>query len=133
MSFMMAFGLASVMLCVGMLLRAKIPVFRKMLVPASVIGGMLGILFMNAVAGMGIEIGTDSDMFTQIVNNLFTVSFISISLTGTSGESGNAKGVLKGALGLGLVWCLLYALTPMVATAIVSVVGGSVGMDAIYG
>ncbi|MDE6016330.1 MAG: sodium:glutamate symporter [Acetatifactor sp.] len=133
MSFMMAFGLASVMLCVGMLLRAKIPVFRKMLVPASVIGGMLGILFMNAVAGMGIEIGTDSDMFTQIVNNLFTVSFISISLTGTSGESGNAKGVLKGALGLGLVWCLLYALTPMVATAIVSVAGGSVGMDAIYG
>ncbi|MDE7271091.1 MAG: sodium:glutamate symporter, partial [Acetatifactor sp.] len=133
MSFMMAFGLASVMLCVGMLLRAKIPVFRKMLVPASVIGGMLGILFMNAVAGMGIEIGTDSDMFTQIVNNLFTVSFISISLTSTSGESGNAKGVLKGALGLGLVWCLLYALTPMVATAIVSVVGGSVGMDAIYG
>lgn len=133
MSFMMAFGLASVMLCVGMLLRAKIPVFRKMLVPASVIGGMLGILLMNAAAGMGIELGTDSDMFTRIVNDLFTVSFISISLTSTSGENGSAKGVLKGALGLGLVWCLLYALTPIVATAIVSVAGDSAGMDAVYG
>lgn len=133
MSFMMAFGLASVMLCVGMLLRAKIPVFRKMLVPASVIGGMLGIVFMTVTAGTGIDIGTDSDMFTQIVNNLFTVSFISISLTSTSGEDGSAKGVLKGALGLGLVWCLLYALTPMVATAIVMAFGEGAGMDAIYG
>lgn len=133
MRFMMAFGLASVMLCVGMLLRAKIPVFRKMLVPASVIGGMLGFLFMNVVSWAGIDVGTDSDMYTLVVNDLFTVSFISISLTSVPKEGGNAKGVLKGAVGLGLVWCLLYALTPLVATAIVSIAGSSVEMDAIYG
>lgn len=133
MRFMMAFSLASVMLCVGMLLRAKIPVFRKMLVPASVIGGMLGFLFMNLVSELGVDIGTDSDMYTLIVNDLFTVSFISISLTSTPKGSGSARGVVKGALGLGLVWCLLYALTPLVATAIVGVAGESVGMDAIYG
>lgn len=133
MRFMMAFGLASVMLCVGMLLRAKIPVFRKMLVPASVIGGMLGFLLMNVAAGAGIDVGTDSDMYTLIVNDLFTVSFISISLTSAPQEGGNAKGVLKGALGLGLVWCLLYALTPMVATAIAGLAGKSVEMDAMYG
>lgn len=132
MRFMMAFGLASVMLCVGMLLRAKIPAFRKMLVPASVIGGMLGFLFMNVVSWAGIDVGTDSDMYTLVVNDLFTVSFISISLTSVPKE-GNAKGVLKGALGLGLVWCLLYALTPLVATAIVGIAGSSVEMDAMYG
>lgn len=133
MRFMMAFGLASVMLCVGMLLRAKIPVFRKMLVPASVIGGMLGFVFINVISGLGIDVGTDSDMYTTIVNDLFTVSFISISLTSVPKESGNAKDVIKGTIGLGLVWCLLYALTPMVATAIVSVTGSSVGMDTMYG
>lgn len=133
MSFMIAFGFASVMLCLGMLLRAKIPAFRSMLVPASVIGGMFGFLFMNFVSLTGIDIGTDSGMYTAIVNDLFTVSFISISLTSAPRESGNAKGVIKGAVGLGLVWCLLYALTPMVATAIAYIAGNSVGMDAIYG
>jgi ESS family glutamate:Na+ symporter len=133
MSFMVAFGLASVMLCVGMLLRAKIPVFRTMLVPASVIAGMLGFLFMNVVAGLGMDVGVDSDVYTSIVNHLFTVSFISISLTSVPKENSNAKGVVRGIVGLGLVWCLLYALTPMVATAIVAVAGGSVQMDTMYG
>lgn len=134
MSFMMAFGLASVMLCVGMFLRAKISFFRNMLVPASVIGGIIGIIFMNIVTNIGIDVGTDSAMYTTIVNNLFTVSFISISLTSTpKGENNTAKAVIKGAVGLGLVWCLLYALTPMIATAIIYVLGKSVGMDAIYG
>ena len=59
MNFMMAFGLSSVMLCLGMFLRAKISILRKMLVPSSVIGGVLGIIFMNSVSVMGIDIGTN--------------------------------------------------------------------------
>lgn len=133
MSFMMAFGLSSVMLCVGMFLRAKIPILRKMLVPSSVIGGVIGILFMNSVSIMGIDIGTSSEMYTVIVNNLFTISFISISLTSTPKENNSAKEVMKGAVGLGLVWCLLYALTPIVATVLISILGRDSKMDAIYG
>lgn len=133
MSFMLAFGFASVMLCVGMLLRAKVPFLRKMLVPASVIGGMLGFVFMNVMGWLGIDIGTDANMYTAIVNDLFTVSFISISLTSAPKEAGGTKDVLKGAVGLGLVWCLLYALTPLVATGIVAVLGESFGMDVMYG
>lgn len=133
MSFMMAFGLASVMLCLGMFLRAKIPVFRNMLVPASVIGGALGIIFMNVAAGMGVDVGTDSNMYTMIVNNLFTLSFISISLTSAPKGESNVKEMIKGTVGLGLVWCLLYALTPMVATGIVAIGGERVQMDTIYG
>lgn len=134
MSFMMAFGLASVMLCLGMALRAKVPFLRNMLVPASVVGGIIGIIFMNVVSGMGIDIGISSDMFTMIVNNLFTISFISISLTSSpEGGGGTAGGVIKGAVGLGLTWCLLYALTPIVATVLILLAGKSVNMDAIYG
>lgn len=133
MSFMMAFGLASVMLCMGVFLRAKIPAFRNMLVPASVIGGALGIIFMNVAAGMGVDVGTDSNMYTMIVNNLFTLSFISISLTSAPKGESNVKEMIKGTVGLGLVWCLLYALTPMVATGIVAIGGERVQMDTIYG
>jgi ESS family glutamate:Na+ symporter len=134
MSFMMAFSLAGIMLCAGMFLRAKVPVFQNMLVPASVIGGIIGVILMNLVTGAGIDIGTDQAMYTNIVNHLFTISFISISLTSTpKSENDGAKNVLKGALGLGLVWCLLYALTPIIATALIAALGKNIYMDAVYG
>ena len=134
MSFMMAFGWASVMLGLGVLLRAKIGFLRNMLVPASVIAGILGIIFMNAALNIGIDVGTDFHMFTDIVNHLFTVSFISITLTTTpKNETNNAKNTIRGAVGLGLVWCFLYALTPIAATAAVALSGESVGMDSMYG
>lgn len=134
MSFMMAFGWASVMLCVGVMLRAKIPFLRNMLVPASVIAGILGAVFMNVLPAVGIGTGTDDRMFTEIVNNLFTVSFISISLTSTPKDEGNAaKNVLKGAVSLGLIWCLLYALTPLIAAGVVQLFGKPFGMNPIYG
>ena len=134
MSFMMAFGWASIMLCIGVFLRAKVPFLRNMLVPASVIAGVFGIIFVNVMGGFQISIGTDTNMFTSIVNNLFTVSFISISLTSSpKGEGNTAKNMLKGTVGLGIVWCLLYALTPMIAVGIIALIGKNFGMDSIYG
>lgn len=134
MSFMMAFGWASIMLCIGVFLRAKVPFLRNMLVPASVIAGVLGIVFVNVMGSLNFGIGTDTDMFTTIVNNLFTVSFISISLTSSpKGEGNSAKNALKGTIGLGIVWCLLYALTPMIAVGLIAIFGKGVGMDSIYG
>lgn len=134
MTFMMAFGWASIMLCIGVFLRAKVPFLRNMLVPASVIAGVLGIVFVNVMGSLNFGIGTDTDMFTTIVNNLFTVSFISISLTSSpKGEGNSAKNTLKGTIGLGIVWCLLYALTPMIAVGLIAIFGKGVGMDSIYG
>lgn len=133
-SFMMAFGLASVALCLGTFLRARIPVLKNMLVPASVIAGMLGLVFMNAMPAVGIDIGTDGNMYTDIVNHLFTVSFISISLTGSNDNGTSAtKSIMQGATGMGLVWCLLYALTPLLGMLIIGMIGEPFGMDAIYG
>ncbi len=133
MSFMMAFGWASVMLCIGIFLRAKVAFLRNMLVPASVVGGVVGIGFMNIISCLEIDIGTSVSMFTDIVNNLFTISFISISLGSTSKEKNNAQNVMRGAFGMGIVWCLLYAITPIVASAVVYIMSGYSGMDAIYG
>ncbi|MBR3786391.1 MAG: sodium:glutamate symporter [Firmicutes bacterium] len=131
---MIAFGLASIMLCIGTFLRAKISFLRNMLVPASVIAGILGFIFMNLIAKFDINIGTDSVMYTDIVNHLFTISFISISLTSSdSSEAGAGKQIFKGALGMGTVWCLLYALTPLVGMGLISVLGKFFNMDPIYG
>ncbi len=134
MSIMTAFGWASLMLCLGMLLRAKVPFLRNMLVPASVIAGILGFALMNVLNAFQIPSGTEFDMFTTIVNELFTVSFISISLTSTpKSEGSNTKNVLNGAIGMGLIWCLLYALTPLIGYGVIALTGASVEMDGIYG
>lgn len=134
MSFMMAFGWASIMLCIGMLLRAKIPILRNMLVPASVIAGVLGFVFINAADALGIGIGTDTGMFTNIVNHLFTVSFISITLTSPAKDGGNStKNMIQGAWGLGVVWSFLFALTPLVGAGLVAIFGKNVSMGSIYG
>ena len=132
MSFMLAFGWASVMLCIGVFLRARIPVLRNMLVPASAIAGVIGCIFMNAMTQTGMDLGMDANIYTDIVNNLFTVSFISITLTVTpQSENGHSKDMWKGIIGMGIVWCFLYALTPIIGMCIVSAVGGS--LDSIYG
>jgi len=133
-SFLMAFGLASIALCLGTFLRAKVPFLRNMIVPASVIAGLLGLVFMNTIPGLGVNIGTDGNMYTDIVNHLFTISFISISLTGSGDQGeGTAKNIFKGALGMGMVWNLLYALTPLLGMLLIKVIGGTFGMDPIYG
>lgn len=133
-SFMMAFGFSSIALCLGTLLRAKVPALRKMLIPASVIAGIIGVIFMNAAAGLKWNVGTDAGMFTEVVNQLFTVSFICISLTSAEKTEGSsAKSIAKGAWGMGIVWCLLYSLTPLIGMLLIAVLGKGFDMDAIYG
>lgn len=140
---MIALGIASVMICLGMVLRAKVPFLRKMLVPVGVIAGVLGFLFMNVVYGvlhwdLG---GANSAMYTEIVNVMFTISFISIGLTDTKkkksapSEEGKKKsgGAMKGALGMGMVWCALYTLTPVIGYLVIALVGKPVGMAPEYG
>lgn len=131
MSFMIAFGIASVMLCIGMILRTKVPFLRSMLVPASVLAGLLGMVVMNT----GIVTQTDTGIFTQMVNYLFTIIFISIGLTSTRpGKNKSAsKNIAKGSLGLGFIWNILYALTPAVGAIIILLIGGYFGMNAFYG
>lgn len=133
-TFLMAFGLASIALCAGTFLRAKVPFLRNMLVPASVIAGILGLIFMNVVSGLGLNVGTDANMYTQIVNHLFTISFISISLTGSSQKGeGSAKGIAKGAVGMGMIWNFLYAFTPLIGMLLISLIGDAFDMAPIYG
>lgn len=133
-SFMIAFGIAGVALCLGTFLRAKVGFLRNMLVPASVVAGILGMIFMNVTSELGINIGTDETMYTEIVNHLFTISFISICLTGAgNGKENTTKNIMHGTWGMGIVWCLLYALTPLVGFAVIGLVGKGFDMDAVYG
>ncbi len=135
MNIMMSLGWAGVMLLIGVLFRAKVPLFQKILVPASVLAGIAGTVFMN----LGLDIGIKAEDYTNIVNEIFTISFISIGLTDTEkkenggDKGGTAKSIFQGCFGMGLVWCVLYAVTPVVGYGIIRLVGSACGMDALYG
>lgn len=129
---MIAFGIASIMICIGMIIRTKVPFIRKMIVPASVIAGLLGLVLMNT----GLITSTDSAMYVNIVSFLFTITFISIGLTSnpkSSSSSSAGKSIAKGSLGLGFLWNILYALTPAVGAILILGIGGFFGMDPVYG
>lgn len=132
MSFMIAFGLASAMLCVGLIIRTKVGFIKRMLVPTSVIAGIVGFFVMNS----GLITAIDSEMYIEIVTLLFTVTFISIGLTSnpkSKATASSGKDVAKGSLGMGFTWNILYALSPVVAVLILLLIGRFFGMDAVYG
>jgi len=125
-----------IMLLIGMVCRAKIPFLGNILMPASVIGGIIGFIFMNL--GLLKPLGVDPSMCSEIVGFFFTLSFISIGLTGLPKEEGESSGeaskqLLKGSIGLGLLWDIMYGLTPLLGFIVLFIVGKPFGMDAKYG
>lgn len=132
MKVMIGLSLIGTMLCVGMAFRAKIPFLREMLVPSSVIAGVFGLILMNT----GVVKEVNSNLYTEIVNEIFTISFISIGLTNNAVQDdskGKNHNTAKGAWGLGMIWNLIYGLTPIIGVIIILFMGRSTHMNPIYG
>lgn len=55
MSVLLGLSFISIMLIVGVFLRATIPFFQKFLVPACQIGGILGFLIINMTGFSGVK------------------------------------------------------------------------------
>lgn len=141
-SIVVAFGIASVMLCLGMFLRGKCKAFQRMLMPVSVIGGVLGLLFVNLILTRVDISGVTVKDFSNIVDVFFVMSFISIGLTGgkkkkkktaNNEEKKKSSGSVSGAMGMALIWCMLYAITPVAGILIVSLIGRAFDMNPMYG
>lgn len=132
-----AFGFAGIMLCVGILIRGKMRLFQSMLMPASVIGGIIGFFIMNLfLANLD---AIDTKNFSDIVDVFFVMSFISIGLTGSRSKDPKPEKLKKGsnsvngAIGMALIWCILYALTPVMGILIITGIGKIFDMDPMYG
>ncbi|MGN0976209.1 MAG: sodium/glutamate symporter [Gemmiger sp.] len=151
MDVLMSFGLAGVALLLGMAIRGKSKFVQSMLIPASVMGGVIGFLCMNTFLPQLTD-KVSFDGYTTIVNTLFTVSFISIGLTrparqkqaapepgaGAADKKGRPKKkkggpLYRGSMGMGLAWCILFSLQGGLGILIASLVGPLFGMGGIYG
>ena len=95
------FGWMSVMLLLGIFLRAKISLFQKFLFPSCLIGGVLGLVV------LGLEvIHLDVKTIEAFAFHFFNISFISVGLTPSgAGRDAESKGkeVLRGPLWMALM------------------------------
>lgn len=128
-------GVMSVLLLLGVFLRRCIPFFRKSLLPASIIAGVLGFLLIN----IGV-IPVKQSVFEVVSFHLLNLSFMSITLASTrkvvNGEQkrGKEKNV-RGGLWLALLWGALVSVQIVVA-GVISVVFWKTGwrhFEPLYG
>lgn len=73
----MAFALMAAMLFLGGVLRKRIPFLQQSLVPASILGGVLGFVLLSFALIPGY---TPAD-FNSLTFHFFTLSFMSLCLT----------------------------------------------------
>ena len=97
---LLALAVMGAALWVGSFLRAKIPFFQRFMVPASVIGGILGLICFN----VGF-LPVSGEMFQALAYHLFIISFISIGLTSAqkTGDQKLGRQIFRGAGWMGIV------------------------------
>lgn len=141
-NIIIAFGIASVMLAIGILLRAKTKFFQNILMPAPVIGGIIGLILINIFIDKITFVSTKD--FSSIVDTFFVFSFIAVGLSNTSNGNNKSKTkeerkankkntVVSGAVSLGLVWCALYGIQAFVGGVLCQAFGKSFNISAMYG
>ncbi len=99
-------GIMAVLLLISIFLRRHVNFFRKTLMPASIIAGVLGFILINT----GV-IPIEQKIFEDLAFHIMNLSFMSITLASTRKEEGSQeKGALKGGIWLALMWSGLYSL-----------------------
>lgn len=97
-----AFALIAGLSIIGALIRKFFPLLRNSLIPASIIGGIIGftLLSFNLIPQF-----KPSD-FTTLTFHFFTLSFMSLCLTGNGKTPSSSGNVIRGGLWLTLIWSI---------------------------
>ncbi|MCS2609568.1 sodium/glutamate symporter [Halomonas dongshanensis] len=97
-----AFALLAGLLVIGSLLRSRLGFLRASLIPGSIVAGVIGF----ALLSLGWIPGYGPSDFTTLAFHFFTLSFMSLCLTGSPKPAvGEARqGILGGGLWLTLIW-----------------------------
>jgi len=102
----LAFAFLACMLLIGALLRARIKFLQNALVPASLLGGLVGFLLLL----WDLDFGFESSDFSVFAFHFFTLSFMSLVLTGSdksrAADGAATTGVASGGTWLGIVWTI---------------------------
>ena len=127
------------MFIIAVILRGKIKILGKMLVPACMIAGIIGFIFMNTT-GLG---NTTSKDYSMIAGQLYNFLFINLGLT--IGENTGKKkkklpfkerkknSMFSGIVGMGSFWALAYSFQALIGFGILYAIGRFWNMNPAYG
>ena len=105
---MIIFAIISVLLLIGLFLRAKIRFFQKFFIPACITAGILGLILKET----GFLTLSD-DQLKLVVYHLFNITFISLGLTSeknTSRTKAERSSAFKGVFNMGILIAAVAAL-----------------------
>lgn len=117
----LVFGFLSAMLLISILLRAKVAVIQRFLIPSCLIGGVLGMFMVNLGA-----VPIPAETLETFAYHFFNISFISVGLTaGEKRENSSAekKEILSGALWMALIQGVCFPLQAIVGGMMVLIFG----------
>ena len=123
---MLTFGGLAIMLLVGVLLRAKVLIFQRYLIPSCLIGGILGLGLLNVNL---IKLSVSN--LETFAYHFFNISFISIGLTRSAKpESASAlnKRALKGPLWMALTQSVVFPLQAVIGGLFI-ILFGAFGLE----
>ena len=109
------FSFMASLLLVGVILRARVPLFRQGLVPASLIAGVLGLVLINADLSFGLN-ASDFIVFTF---HFFTLSFMSLCLAGSSQSAPGSRTIFKGGSWMALIWMMSLVVQALVGLLVI--------------
>lgn len=109
------------LLMLGTLIRAKVPLFQKLLFPSSLIGGLIGFVLINLdLVGMPTSTGWKDitpNIFRMITFHLFAFGFVGIGLLQTK-KPASGKVVMRGALWIALVFGMTFSVQALIGKGV---------------
>jgi ESS family glutamate:Na+ symporter len=112
-SGVLAFAFMASMILVGTVLRARVPWFQFALIPASLLGGLIGFLLISS----GYAFGYTSQDFVPFAFHFFTLSFMSLVLTGKEPSADNTS-IQPGGIWLAIGWTMSLVLQALVGLSV---------------
>ncbi len=125
--YLVGLGYVSLFILLGVFLRSKVKLFQQLLIPSSIIAGVLGFICIN----LGILVVPNADSwvaltpscFGTIVFHLFAISFVAIGLLGsakTKSSADHSKVVWRGSVWISLIFVMTYSLQSILGYSIFS-------------
>jgi len=97
-----SFAILCVLLLIGTIVRVRVPFFQKNFVPASIIGGVIGLIFFSI---LGTENSGDHN-FSAFTFHFFTLSFLSLCLTGAGRSAVKGSDLMRGGAWISVIWSI---------------------------
>ena len=122
-----AFALMTALLVIGSLLRSRLAWLRASLIPGSIVAGAIGF----AGLSLGWFPGYGPQDFTALAFHFFTLSFMSLCLTGSppASNADERQGIVGGGLWLTLMWTASLGVQAVIGYAVMSVFDLFSGQD----